>query len=173
MPLYEVEYSIPLSKAERDEIAQAITHIHTRRFSTPSLFVNVRFTDVREHFMYVAGKQRTINRVIAVVRAGGPRTVDGFGELAEQIIQAWDRIINDGKKGHGVKELKVVSILGSISAGFESGFLLPAAGGDASWLNDNRSEFEKLASQGDQDFVELLHEMQNREDLVQALGRST
>lgn len=152
MPLFEIEHCISLSKVERDQIAQAITQIHTRKFCTPSLFVNIRFTNVANHILYVAGEEvsricpntalwrilslqstpmltriikRSINRILAFVRGGGPRTTGHLGELAEQILEAWNRIVNAGKKGHGDRELKVVTIVGSISAGLESGFVLP------------------------------------------------
>jgi phenylpyruvate tautomerase PptA (4-oxalocrotonate tautomerase family) len=153
MPLYEIEHSIPLSKAQRDQIAQAITQIHTRKFSTPSLFVNIRFTDCANQCLYIAGEQvsgahfrttlncmfvalsaptlirvaqRSVNRILAFVRGGGPRTSTHLDELAEKILDAWNQIINGGKKAHGEPgEMKVVTIVGSISAGIESGFLLP------------------------------------------------
>lgn len=57
MPLYEIEHSIPLDKSQRHELAQAITHIHTRKFATPSLFVNIRFIDANSRHNYVAGKE--------------------------------------------------------------------------------------------------------------------
>ncbi|RTE79454.1 hypothetical protein BHE90_006059 [Fusarium euwallaceae] len=115
-------------------------------------------------------KRRTSNRIFSMVRAGGPRTAESFDELAQQLEAAWDAVINGGKRGHGDKEMKVVSIQGSIPAGVESGLLLPRAGGDAAWLNENKPMFERLAQAGDADFVQLLDEMQNREDLVKALS---
>lgn len=57
MPFYQVEHCIPLQKSQRDDLAQAITLIHTRKFAAPSLFVNVRFTDSSQHHNYVAGKE--------------------------------------------------------------------------------------------------------------------
>ncbi|PYH77050.1 hypothetical protein BO82DRAFT_406520 [Aspergillus uvarum CBS 121591] len=45
MPLYDIEHSIPLDKPQRDALAQAITHIHTHQFTTPSLFVNISITN--------------------------------------------------------------------------------------------------------------------------------
>ncbi|RSL52475.1 hypothetical protein CEP51_015050 [Fusarium floridanum] len=120
--------------------------------------------------MYIAGHQRTSNRIFSMVRAGGPRTAESFDELAQQLEAAWDAVVNGGKRGHGDKEMKVVSIQGSITAGVESGLLLPRAGGDAAWLNENKPMFERLAQAGDADFVQLLDEMQNREDLVKALS---
>lgn len=63
--------------------------------------------------------------MIGVVRAGGPRKTADFGDLAQEIVLAWNRILNDGNKGHGVYELKVVTIQASITAAIESGFQVP------------------------------------------------
>lgn len=57
MPAYEVEHVIPLTSQQKDEIAQSITATHTSLFTTPSLFVNVRFTDTSEQDIYVGGKK--------------------------------------------------------------------------------------------------------------------
>lgn len=57
MPIYRVNHTCPLSLAQRDALAARITHIHTRKFATPSLFVNVVFEDVSESLAYVAGKR--------------------------------------------------------------------------------------------------------------------
>ena len=43
MPLYEFHHSNPLSTSQQDALAAAVTKIHTEKFTTPSLFVNVRF----------------------------------------------------------------------------------------------------------------------------------
>ena len=56
MPLYEVEHTIHLSPEQLDKLAEAITRIHTRAFTTPSLFVNIRFTNVAQQVTYVGGK---------------------------------------------------------------------------------------------------------------------
>lgn len=60
-----------------------------------------------------------------MVRAGGPRKTADFSDLAQEILTAWNRIINNGKKGHGEYELKVVTIQASITAALESGFHVP------------------------------------------------
>ena len=57
MPNYEVEHTTPLTPQQQDALAEAITKIHTEKFSAPSLFVNVRFTDIFKHAVYVAGKR--------------------------------------------------------------------------------------------------------------------
>ncbi|KAE8404367.1 hypothetical protein BDV37DRAFT_282916 [Aspergillus pseudonomiae] len=166
MPLYEVEHCIALSKAQRDELAQAITLLHTRKFTTPSLFVNVRFVDASNSCSYIGGKERSINRIIAYVRPGGNRTTADFEELAQRVTDVWNQIVVQGDQS-GTKEsqLNRVFIMGTITAGMENGFLLPRAGEDATWLRDHAPRFEELAKQGDSDFIELVAEMESRDDL--------
>lgn len=57
MPLYEVEHCIPLTGVQQDKLAELITQIHSRSFTTPSFFVNVDFIDVSKAVRYVAGKK--------------------------------------------------------------------------------------------------------------------
>ncbi|RAH81328.1 hypothetical protein BO86DRAFT_287976, partial [Aspergillus japonicus CBS 114.51] len=125
MPLYEIEHSIPLNKPQRDALAQAITHIHTRQFTTPSLFVNIKFVDARNQHNYIAGKERSINRIIAYVRTGGSRTQTDFEETTLRIAEAWDRIVNEDKAAGKEQELSRVFVMGAIVAGLEHGVLLP------------------------------------------------
>ncbi|KNG86961.1 hypothetical protein ANOM_004189 [Aspergillus nomiae NRRL 13137] len=183
MPLYEVEHCIALSKAQRNELAQAITLLHTRKFTTPSLFVNVRFVDASNSCSYIGGKevrysyspseihfqtliQRAINRIIAYVRPGGNRTTADFEELAQRVTDAWNQIVVQGAECRTKEsQLNRVFIMGTITAGMENGFLLPRAGEDATWLRDNAPRFEELAKQGDRDFIELVAEMESRDDL--------
>ena len=57
MPAYEIEHVCRLTDDQRDQLAEAITKIHSKQFSTPRLFVNVRITDISNQRTYVAGKQ--------------------------------------------------------------------------------------------------------------------
>jgi phenylpyruvate tautomerase PptA (4-oxalocrotonate tautomerase family) len=57
MPLYEVEHITPLTGDQKDLLASAITTIHSQLFTTPSLFVNVRFTNVVGDDTYIGGKR--------------------------------------------------------------------------------------------------------------------
>lgn len=57
MPLYEVEHIRALTEQQQDDLAEAITQIHADQFGAIRLFVNVRFTDVSKHRVYVAGKR--------------------------------------------------------------------------------------------------------------------
>lgn len=54
------------------------------------------------------------------------RSRDEFNELSESLTKAWDEVVNDGRAGRGDKELRAVMILGTIVAGREAGFVLPA-----------------------------------------------
>jgi hypothetical protein len=45
MPLYDIEYVVPLSETQCEALAKAFTSLHSKRFNTPGVFVNVRFTD--------------------------------------------------------------------------------------------------------------------------------
>ena len=56
MPLYVISHKDPISSSQRDELAAAITKIHTTLFTTPSFFVNVKFEDASEAPYYVGGK---------------------------------------------------------------------------------------------------------------------
>lgn len=56
MPLYIIFHKDPITPSQRDELAAAITRIHTNLFSTPSLFVNVKFEDASGASYYVGGK---------------------------------------------------------------------------------------------------------------------
>ena len=59
MPLYEVEHYLPFSEDEKQALAQSITNIHSRIFTTPSIFVNVRFMSAvqSQNQNFVGGKK--------------------------------------------------------------------------------------------------------------------
>lgn len=61
MPLYDVEHTTPLNSSQRKALANAITKIHSETFTTPKLFVNVRFVDLRQRkgeVLFVAGEEK-------------------------------------------------------------------------------------------------------------------
>lgn len=79
MPLYEIEHSLALSVYQKEILAKRITSIHSRLFTTPSLFVNIRFLDKSgsEHFNFVGGKrvgfQLLLHTVLCVITAFSTR----------------------------------------------------------------------------------------------------
>lgn len=108
MPAYEVEHICQLSPEQKDDLAMAITKIHSNHFNTPKLFVNVRFTNVDDHATYVAGKRRKANRMFAYVRAGPSRTQKDFDTVSEALMKAWDSIVPR-------EELRMIMYFGAIS----------------------------------------------------------
>jgi hypothetical protein len=61
MPLYEIEHVCPINPDQQQSIANAIVKIHSEMFTTPSLFVNVRFKDTNATPLFVAGKRVSPN----------------------------------------------------------------------------------------------------------------
>lgn len=64
MPLYVISHKDEISPSQRDELAAAITKTHTTLFTTPSLFVNVKFEDVSDTSYYVGGKRVGTSREV-------------------------------------------------------------------------------------------------------------
>ena len=60
------------------------------------------------------------------------------------------------------KTIKLIDGLGSITAVYEAGFMMPEAGHDQEWLKENIDAFKKKADDGDEDFQEMVEECQKR-----------
>ncbi|KAF2764905.1 hypothetical protein EJ03DRAFT_331436 [Teratosphaeria nubilosa] len=169
MPLYEVQHSMPLTASQQDDLAVAITDIHSTKFTTPKMFVNVSYHDISKTVSYIGGKRRTgQNHVRAHVRVGPSRTQEHWDDLSLQVTKAWDRIIGVGlpKVKRAAPDpdtsLRSFIILGGLVGGVEAGFVLPPAGGDVKWLKENWDAFNKKAEEGDEDFVEMVREVKKR-----------
>lgn len=176
MPLYDVQHIVPLTDAQQDELAMAITKIHSTRFSTPKMFVNVKFTDISNTVTYIGGKRRTGNHIIANVRVGPSRTQQDWDELCLEMLKAWDGIVPMPKVKRSAPDqdhsLRSCIIVGGLTAGYEAGFLIPPAGGDVAWLHEHMEEFEAKANGGDEEFAEMVQEVKERGMLNGANGKS-
>ncbi|KAI5250433.1 hypothetical protein E4T47_01369 [Aureobasidium subglaciale] len=155
MPAYEVEHISKLTDDQKDQLAEAITKIHSQQFSTPKLFVNVRITDVSNHRTYVAGKQYKSNRIFAYVRHGPSRTQSDYDAVSNALEEAWNKIVPGS-------ELRLVMFYGAIVAGMEAGLNIPPAGQDASWIKENWDKFVERADAGDEHFKDLVEEYKGR-----------
>jgi phenylpyruvate tautomerase PptA (4-oxalocrotonate tautomerase family) len=168
MPFYEIQHVIPITASQKDELAMAITEIHSTTFSTPKLFVNVCFTDTSEKDTYVAGKRRKANHIRADVRNNASRTREDWTHLCAELQKAWDHIIGPGlpkvKRGDPDQDtsLRSLVLLGGLIHGTELGFTLPPAGKDREWLQENWEEFNKRAEAGDQDMADMVAEVKKR-----------
>jgi phenylpyruvate tautomerase PptA (4-oxalocrotonate tautomerase family) len=178
MPFYEVLHVIPFTASQKDELATAITEIHSTTFSTPKLFVNVAYTDVSEQDTYVGGKRRKANHIRANVRNGPMRSRDDWIHLCDEVQKAWDHIIGKGlpkvRRADPDQDtsLRSIIVLGDLIHGTELGFTLPPAGGDREWLEENWQEFNKRAEAGDEDFAGMVQEVKER-GLVQSSNGQT
>lgn len=142
MPFYNVEHSFPLTLEQKSHLADRITKLHAQTFTTPSIFVQVKYyqQDASSHNHFVGGKSRdeTTNRIIAYVRSSAERKKEHFDKLAEQIENAWYIALGEraeeGDEGKqkketpqrekDAKELLSIGFVGGL-VGREKGFLLP------------------------------------------------
>jgi phenylpyruvate tautomerase PptA (4-oxalocrotonate tautomerase family) len=167
MPFYEVFHCCPLSISQQDELAEAITNIHANKFSALKNFVNVAFKDIAEAPRYIAGKRQPTNQIFAYVRTGPTRTQDDWNDLIRQLEKAWYDIAGTPlPQAKGRPEphtsLRGVIVLGGLVAAMEAGFLIPSAGGDAHWVKENYNAFKAKADAGEQEFVDLIKDAQDR-----------
>jgi phenylpyruvate tautomerase PptA (4-oxalocrotonate tautomerase family) len=166
MPLFEIQHVVPLTDAQKDALAEAITKIHSTIFTTPRVAVNVRYTDVSKVLMYIAGKRRQGNHIVGNVRVGPARPQKDFDNECLEILAAWNSIVAtpEEKKIAPDLDLRMRScfLLGGMVAGYEAGFLIPPAGGDVEWLHDHFASFEEQAAAGDQDMADLVAEVKER-----------
>lgn len=133
MPAYDIEHICPLSDEQQDYLAEAITMIHSEKFSTPRLFVNVTFKEISTIRTYVGGKRRPNNRIIANVRHGPSRTQELYDEVCAEVSEAWKKIVGDS----GEKELRAIFILGmtlAVSLTHRSSILRRLCRQHCSWL---------------------------------------
>jgi phenylpyruvate tautomerase PptA (4-oxalocrotonate tautomerase family) len=122
MPFYEVAHATPLTSEQRDALAEAITSIHSNKFTVPRMYINVIYTDTSSTPTYVGGRpvrpecqcivttspscqtnasrktppKTTSNRIVARVRRGSSRSREDFNALCSEIQAAWARIIHPG-----------------------------------------------------------------------------
>ncbi|PMD29481.1 hypothetical protein L207DRAFT_520971 [Hyaloscypha variabilis F] len=168
MPLYEVEYSIPLTQAHRNILASKITKLHHETYGIPSFFVSVKFTDGSKNENYSGGELRTCNRIFATVRTAGSRTAADFGQLCKELEKLWYEVVREEEYGKEGGALSGVFVLRSMEASVEEGFVLPQPGGDEDWLKGNLPKFKVLAAAGHRGFQSVVEELtvRSRDDLL-------
>lgn len=121
MPLYDIEHVTPLTDDQQEALAKALTAVHSKRFGTPSYFVNVRYTDVTDMKVYRGGVLRKYNRAILRTRNSEARSVDLFNEHCACVVECWEKIVGSG----GEKGLRTVWVLGALTTALEAGFARP------------------------------------------------
>jgi hypothetical protein len=123
MPLYDVEHITPLTEGQQASLAQAFTNLHSKRFSTPKFFINVRYTDVSAQPVYRGGRKVEYNRVILRTRVGEQRTKDLYDEHCRDIVRIWEEL--SGSEGGARDGLRTVWVLGALTTAVECGIARP------------------------------------------------
>jgi phenylpyruvate tautomerase PptA (4-oxalocrotonate tautomerase family) len=166
MPYYEINHAVILTESQKDDLAKAITKLHSERFMTPRLIVNVKYTDISNMTFYIAGKRRTKSHILAHVRTGASRSNKDFNALCADLFTAWNEIVPLPKIKRSApdedRSLHGVFVLGDLVAGMEAGFTVPEAGKDGEWLAENMPAFRARAENGEEDFVDLVKEVEER-----------
>ena len=187
---HQVHHSYPLKPAEKQKLAESLTHLHATTFTVPSVFIHVRFSshDATAHSYFVGGKPRTdcTNHILGYVRTSSSRTKAHFDGLAEKIEEAWRAAVygdmieegqNKGKRQKEVDELErdkvarklLVTAFLPMSAIREGGLALPEVGKEPGWYKENMDYFQKKADdENDELYKEMLTELQERDDLKNA-----
>jgi phenylpyruvate tautomerase PptA (4-oxalocrotonate tautomerase family) len=172
MPLYEVHHSLPLSNEQRQSLATAITNLHCTAFTTPSFFVHIQFVpqDASDGNYFMAGKSKVTssNRIIANVRTSPSRSKADFDALAEKIERAWYDAV-EGSVADSKSALRMVAFT-QLVAIREAGVAIPEAGHEKAWFQENMPYFKEMSEKGLEEYSEMLHELQQREDLKKMLS---
>ena len=148
MPFYQVYHSVPLTDCQQQQIATAITEIHSRVFTSLSALINVDFMNVAPKRVFIAGQRREVpNTIHGSLRSGRTRTRAMYEQLCHEFVSMWNDIVRNGETGFGEDELRVM-LVGGMLAGVEGGFLIPEAGQDGNFFNDKMEEIEKRAAAG-------------------------
>ncbi|KAL1962657.1 hypothetical protein VTN77DRAFT_9291 [Rasamsonia byssochlamydoides] len=171
MPLYEFEHAIQLSAQQKQALARAITDYHATTFNAPRFIVNCRFIDVSHGPLsdtYVGGNPRKINRLFLSLRSGTGRTPEQLQGMSDKLNDIWDGIVG---KDSREKQLRGIYIKGILDTAKEGGFHLPLPGHFEEWVKVNTPRFQKLAAEGDPDFVQLVEEIESRPEFQRDQGR--
>ncbi|KIW98682.1 uncharacterized protein Z519_00343 [Cladophialophora bantiana CBS 173.52] len=155
MPLYDVEHVTPLTPDQQSALAKALTNLHATRFKTPGFFLNVRYTDSSKQVVFRNGRRAVYNRVILRTRSGEQRSKELYDEHCRDIVRVWEEVV--GKEGE--LGLRTVWVMAALTTAVECGIARPKVGEEDEWLKANMDEFQKLAAAGDEDFVELVQEL--------------
>lgn len=169
MPFYDISHSYAFTPAQREALAERITTLHCTMFNTPSMFVNIRFAPIKEEeYWYGRKRKPNTNRIFGHVRSGPNRSAEIFAKLAEEIEAIWDDVVGKTESDVGPgnpKILQTVFIVPGITTREES-LAIPPAGTEKAWLRNNLESFKERAGRGDQDFKDLLEELEARPELM-------
>ncbi|KAH8664744.1 hypothetical protein BX600DRAFT_464933 [Xylariales sp. PMI_506] len=164
MPFYEVSHVAPLTKAQKDDLAAAITELQSNKFGTPKVFIAVVFRNNSGNDTYVAGKVRPSNMIHVSFRDGPMHTEDQFDSLCTELQSIWDNVLQLSptiKPPVGLS-LHGIHVQGGTLSALEYGIVVPRAGKEKEWAMANMAAFKQRAQKGDEDVASLLAELASR-----------
>ena len=124
MPFYQ--FTAPTGSATlayREDIAAAMTKVHSEVTGAPAKYVHCSFTEVEAGSIFAAGKPATGPRMVGIIREG--RTAEVRAELIHGLADAWCAITGDAKEDVAVFVQEVPG--GNV---LEDGVILPEAADD-------------------------------------------
>jgi phenylpyruvate tautomerase PptA (4-oxalocrotonate tautomerase family) len=173
MPLYEIHHSHPLTAAQHTALATEITNLHCTTFAAPALFVNIVFRPSTA-YTTVGGQPARTNYIVGHLRPRGADNAPKLTAVVAGLTGIWnahvrredgvlDRIPGVGyapKRGDGrlddPRALHNVFLMEDIAAGAEQGFMLPLAGRESAWVQENMARFRERAENGDESMRALV-----------------
>ena len=138
MPVYQC-YSPKglLTKSVKAKIAEEITSIHSSATGAPELFVNVLFEDTSDGDRFVAGQPSTHSYIFGAIRHG--RDLETRQGMLRNLSEMWTRLT-----GQSEPEVLVRLSEGNPQNVMEAGLILPEAGQEQQWLEQNRARLTEL-----------------------------
>ncbi|KAF2690471.1 hypothetical protein K458DRAFT_290325, partial [Lentithecium fluviatile CBS 122367] len=101
------------------------------------------------------------NYIHAHLRPRGPNTRPTLISITQSLTQIWNSLLQPTKPGSldDPRALHNVFLMEDIAAGAEQGFVLPLAGEDAQWAEENMQEFRRRAEDGEEGMRRLVEEV--------------
>lgn len=136
MPTYQVvSANRPMTRSEKQAIAQAITAAHGASTGAPGHFAQVMFRELQPHDHFVGGRENAAPLIFVhgMIRAG--RAGEAKRGLCEALVRAVAGILR-------LPVEDVWAYLQDIDAGqmVEFGRILPEPGGEAAWTEAMSAE---------------------------------
>jgi phenylpyruvate tautomerase PptA (4-oxalocrotonate tautomerase family) len=138
MALYQCH--VPAGSLDADTrgaLAEAITNVHAAVINTPTMAVNVVFTEYEPTAFYTGGRPNSVSVINGTLRAGHDSSVRG--ELLTKLSASWCSVT-----GHQPHQIFLCLNEVDPTNSMESGMMLPSFGEEAGWTRQHNRELGDL-----------------------------
>ena len=138
MALYQCH--VPAGSLDADTrgaLAEAITNVHAAVINTPTMAVNVVFTEYEPTAFYTGGRPNSVSVINGTLRAGHDSAVRG--ELLTTLSASWCSVT-----GHQPHQIFLCLNEVDPTNSMESGMMLPSFGEEAVWTRQHNRELGDL-----------------------------